>query len=122
MFRELSLTRSEGITDISGHIFQGSNNDIQEPAIAAGSFFGVDIFINVNEGLFRLNQENTAEPAITQGEPEVSEDGLVYTFKLRKANWHDGNPVTADDFVFAWQWAIDHETGSSYEPYMIAGL
>ncbi len=31
---------------------------------------------------------------------EVSEDGLNYTFTIHDANWHDGQPVTADDIVF----------------------
>ena len=33
----------------------------------------------------------------------TSADGLVWTFKLRDALWSDGVPVTAADFVFAWQ-------------------
>ncbi len=33
----------------------------------------------------------------------TSPDGLVWTFKLRDAKWSDGRPVTAEDFVFAWQ-------------------
>ena len=33
----------------------------------------------------------------------ISEDGLVYTFKLRDAQWSNGTPVTANDFVFAWR-------------------
>jgi len=33
----------------------------------------------------------------------TSPDGLVWTFKLRDAKWSDGQPVTADDFVFAWR-------------------
>ncbi|WKA53735.1 peptide ABC transporter substrate-binding protein [Planococcus shixiaomingii] len=80
-----------------------------------------NILNNVNEGLFRLNQENIAEPAIAEGEPEISADGLTYTFKLRDANWSDGTPVTANDFVFAWQRAVDPETGSPYGPYMMGG-
>ena len=32
---------------------------------------------------------------------ETSADGLTYTFKLRDANWHDGQPVTANDIVFS---------------------
>ncbi|MDN7241481.1 peptide ABC transporter substrate-binding protein [Planococcus sp. N028] len=87
----------------------------------AGDVAAFNMLINVNEGLYRLNQENTAEPAIAEGEPEVSDDGLVYTFKLRNANWSDGTPVTAHDFVFAWQRAIDPGTGSPYGPYMMAG-
>jgi ABC-type transport system substrate-binding protein len=34
----------------------------------------------------------------------VSSDGLQYLFMLREgARWSDGAPLTADDFVFAWQ-------------------
>lgn len=76
---------------------------------------------NAGEGLYRLDQENTAIPAMASGEPEISEDGLNYTFTLRDANWSDGSPVTAHDFVFAWQRAADPETGSTYGPYMMAG-
>ncbi|WP_271853861.1 peptide ABC transporter substrate-binding protein [Planococcus maritimus] len=76
---------------------------------------------NAGEGLYRLDQQNTAIPAMASGEPEISEDGLTYTFTLRDANWSDGSPVTAHDFVFAWQRAADPETGSTYGPYMMAG-
>jgi oligopeptide transport system substrate-binding protein len=80
-----------------------------------------NILNNVNEGLYRLNKENMAEPAMAESEPEISEDGLTYTFKLRDANWSDGTPVTAQDFVFAWQRAVDPATGSPYGPYMMGG-
>ena len=33
----------------------------------------------------------------------ISDDGLVYTFKLRENYWSNGDPVTADDFVFSWR-------------------
>lgn len=82
---------------------------------------GFLVLTNVNEGLYRLNQDNIAEPAIAESEPEISEDGLTYTFKLRDSNWSDGTPVTAHDFVFAWQRAIDPATGSPYGPYMMSG-
>ncbi len=45
---------------------------------------------------------------------EVSEDGMVYTFHLRDAKWSDGEPVTAQDFEFAWQRAIKVETAAPY--------
>ncbi|MBO7668435.1 MAG: hypothetical protein J6T26_08240, partial [Firmicutes bacterium] len=39
---------------------------------------------------------------------DVSEDGLTYTFHLREGVcWSDGSPVTAGDFVFAWQRLVD---------------
>jgi len=42
----------------------------------------------------------------------VSPDGLEWTFHLRKADWSDGTPVTADDVVFAIQRQVDPKTGS----------
>ena len=46
---------------------------------------------------------------------EVSDDGLVYTFKLRDdAKWSNGDPVTADDFVFSYRRIMSAETGAKY--------
>ena len=83
---------------------------------------GFDLLGNTNEGLYRLNQENVAVPAIAEAEPTISEDGLVYTFKIRDAKWSDGSPVTAGDFEFAWKRAMNPDTASEYGPYMMAGV
>lgn len=45
----------------------------------------------------------------------VSEDGTVYTFKLRPDGaWSDGSPVTADDFVYSWRRVQNPATGARY--------
>src|SRR5258707_13161024 len=45
----------------------------------------------------------------------VSDDGKVYTFKLRKdAVWSDGSPVTADDFVYSFHRLEDPATAAEY--------
>ena len=45
----------------------------------------------------------------------VSDDGTVYTFKLREnAKWSDGSPVTADDFVFSFTRVEDPKTAAGY--------
>ncbi|MCL6570609.1 MAG: peptide ABC transporter substrate-binding protein [Bacillus sp. (in: Bacteria)] len=67
------------------------------------------VLTNINEGLYRLGQEHNPEPAMAS-EDQVSEDGLVHTFTIRKANWSNGSPVTADDFVYAWK-RVFNETG-----------
>lgn len=51
----------------------------------------------------------------------VSEDGLVYTFTLRDANWSDGVAVTAGDFVYAWQRIVNPETAADYG-YILDGI
>ncbi|MDE3269401.1 MAG: peptide ABC transporter substrate-binding protein [Pseudomonadota bacterium] len=46
---------------------------------------------------------------------EISEDGLTYTFKLRKnLKWSDGVKLTAHDFVYSWRLALDPKTASEY--------
>ncbi|MEK4522848.1 peptide ABC transporter substrate-binding protein [Psychrobacillus sp. FSL W7-1457] len=103
------------------NLIMGSEIPTLDSALVTDSV-GFDLLNNVNEGLYRLNQENVAVPAISDGEPTVSEDGLVYTFKLRDANWSDGTPVTANDFEFAWKRAMNPDTASEYGPYMMEGV
>jgi len=78
------------------------------------------------EGLmkFTTSEEPGIEPELVPGqaaeEPTVSEDGLTYTFKLRDdIFWSDGEPVTANDFVYAWQRIVNPATASDYS-YIIA--
>ncbi len=74
---------------------------------------GSTVMNNVMEGLYRLNLKNEPELAMAAEVPTISEDGLTYTFKIREdANWSNGEPVTANDFVFAWRRLVNPETGS----------
>jgi len=55
------------------------------------------------------------EPGTAKAMPELSTDGLTYTFNLRDdAKWSDGKPVTAQDFVYGWRRAMLTETASDY--------
>lgn len=52
----------------------------------------------------------------------TNEDGTVtYTFTLRDANWSDGQPVTANDFVYGWRRLVDPATASDYG-YILDGI
>jgi len=54
--------------------------------------------------------------------PNISSDGLVYTFTLRDdAKWSDGVSVKAEDFVYSWQRLVDPKTGSDYG-YILDGV
>ena len=77
---------------------------------------------NVNEGLYRQDQDNNFIPGVAEGEPEVNEDGTEFTVKLKEGlTWSNGTPLTANDFVYAWQRAIDPATASTYGGYMMDG-
>ena len=75
---------------------------------------GSNVIVNAFEGLMILNDKNEAEPAAAESY-EVSDDGLVYTFKLREnGKWSDGEPVTANDFYYAWMRGMDKATAAEY--------
>jgi oligopeptide transport system substrate-binding protein len=77
---------------------------------------------NTNEGLYRIDENQEPVPGMADGEPEANEDGTEYTIKIKEdAKWSNGEPVTANDFVFAWQRALNPDTGSEYGPYMMMG-
>lgn len=72
---------------------------------------------SVLEGLYQLDGAGNTIPGMAVKE-KISEDGKVHTFTLRDAKWSDGQPVTANDFVFAWRRLANPKTASEYA-YMI---
>lgn len=64
-----------------------------------------DMFI----GLFTEDEAAKPIPGVAESWT-VSDDKLTWTFKLRPMNWSDGEPVTADDFVFTFQRLFDPKT------------
>lgn len=67
----------------------------------------------ITEGLTR-NTAGDVKPGIAESWDE-SEDGLTYTFHLRKdAKWSDGEPITAADFEYSWKRLVNPETASPY--------
>jgi len=82
-----------------------------DPALtqdATSASYIVEIF----SGLVTLNQDLEVVPDIAESW-ELSDDGTIYTFHLRDdVMFHDGKPVTAQDFKYAIQRACDPATGS----------
>ncbi|MFK9095292.1 peptide ABC transporter substrate-binding protein [Bacillus salipaludis] len=76
----------------------------------------------VNEGMYRLDADQKVVPAGAEAMPEYNAEKTELTIKLRKdAKWSNGDPVTAHDYVFAWQRAINPDTASEYGPYFMSG-
>lgn len=76
---------------------------------------------NTMEGLYRYDKKQV-KPAISTKVVKPTDNGLKYTFPLRKdAKWSNGDPVTADDFVFAWRRTVNPETKSQYA-YIYEGI
>ncbi|MGE5542848.1 MAG: peptide ABC transporter substrate-binding protein [Bacillota bacterium] len=74
------------------------------------------------EGLTRLNG-NEVIPGVAE-KWEITENATKYVFTLRQnAKWSNGDPVTANDFVFSWKRALDPATKSeyAYQLYYVKG-
>lgn len=54
------------------------------------------------EGLTRVGPTGKVELALASSYT-VSDDGLMYTFTLKPSLWSNGEPVSADDFAYAWK-------------------
>ncbi len=66
------------------------------------------------EGLTTIDMAGRAVPGVADSWSH-SVDGLVWTFHLRpEARWSNGQPVTPQDFVFAWRREVDPKTGAPY--------
>ena len=73
-----------------------------------------EVIADYTDGLMQMDADGQAVNALAES-VDVADDGLTYTFHIRKdANWSNGEPVTAADFVFAWQRAVDPEVASEY--------
>lgn len=91
-----------------------------DPQVATdGTSF--EVIADFTDGLKQMDANGSVINALC-AEETVSEDGLTYTFKIRDdANWSNGEPVTAADFVFAWQRAADPVLASEYS-YMLSDI
>ena len=76
------------------------------------------ILISLCEGLTIPNPNPTGSDGYIPGTAEswtISDDGKEYIFKLNKnAKWSNGDPVTADDFVWSWKRILTASLGSQY--------
>lgn len=69
---------------------------------------------NLMQGLTRLDEQARIQPALAQ-HWQVLDNGRRYRFTLRpNLRWSDGQPLTTNDFVYAWQRALTPATGSQY--------
>lgn len=91
-----------------------SSIDPQVSEDVSGAAFVRDLF----EGLYNQDADGNLVPAGALSH-SVNEAGDVYTFNLRpESKWSNGDPVTAHDFVYAWQRLVDPELASPYSWFM----
>ncbi|HHT91767.1 MAG: peptide ABC transporter substrate-binding protein [Bacillota bacterium] len=98
----------------------GSDPRSVDPALASTT--NEHVLVNqLFEGLTRQGPEGIV-PGVAR-EWSFDQDTNTYTFVLRDAQFSNGDPITAEDFVYSWKRALDPRTGSeyAYQLYYIKG-
>lgn len=109
----------------SGQILYTANKSepgTLDPALAQGTHESW-ILNHLFTGLLAYDEEGNLVSGMAEM-PEISEDGLHYTFKIKDGmKWSNGDPVTAKDFEFSWLRVLDPETASvyAYQLYYVKG-
>jgi oligopeptide transport system substrate-binding protein len=97
------------------------NNMVEPESLDPGVVTGVPehrILSNLFEGLTTTDPKDLSPRPGMATSWTISKDGLVYAFTLRDAKWTDGNPVTASDFVFAWERVLSPKSGAKYAQHL----
>ena len=92
-----------------------------DPAIASETtshFFVTSLF----SGLVRISSDFSIEPDLAE-DVRVDVTGLVYTFTLRDdITFHDGTPITAEDFKYSIERAADAALNSETAPLYLGDI
>ncbi|TWK72859.1 Oligopeptide-binding protein OppA [Bacillus paralicheniformis] len=92
------------------------------PGLANDSVSG-NVLRQTFEGLTTIGKDGKPVEAAAE-KIEISKDQKTYTFTIRDgAKWSNGDPVTAEDFEYAWKWALDpkNESQYAYQLYYLKG-
>lgn len=90
----------------------GSEPESLDPALAE-SVGANNLTRDLFEGLTATDNLGKIVPGVAESWKQT--DTTTWVFKLRKnAAWSNGDPVTADDFVYSWQRFVNPKTASQY--------
>lgn len=104
-------------------IYYGNGDEPKslDPHLTTGSPDN-NIIINLFEGLISKDHATLEpQPGVAKSWT-ISEDGRVYRFQLREeARWSNGDPLTAEDFVYSWRRALTPSVPNAYA-YMMYNI
>ncbi|MGY3901529.1 peptide ABC transporter substrate-binding protein [Aeromonas lusitana] len=98
----------------------GAEPESLDPAQIRSGFPGEVVLVDLFEGLVSEDGQGKIVPAQAQ-RWETSEDGLVWRFFLRpQLKWSNGEPLVAQDFVYAWRRLLDPAQASPSAGLLLA--
>ncbi|HWC13586.1 MAG TPA: peptide ABC transporter substrate-binding protein [Actinomycetota bacterium] len=84
----------------------GLNIDLVCCTLAWGEWIRQPVF----RGAYQVQPDFTYAPDLIESEAEITEDPFTITYTIKEeAQWSDGTPITADDFVFTWETVMDEK-------------
>ncbi|NVY96285.1 peptide ABC transporter substrate-binding protein [Lactobacillus sp. DCY120] len=82
---------------------------------------GFDQASNLNDSLLYLNSKKEPVPALAE-KVTVANSGKTYTFRIRRgAQFSNGDPITAQSFVYSWRRTLNPQT-KSLHTYLFEGI
>jgi len=74
----------------------------------AGPGIHFNVVTQIHNALMEMDENTAFQPVLAEAEPEISADGLTYTFKLRQGvKFHDGVEFTSEDVKYSYEWYMD---------------
>lgn len=70
------------------------------------------------DGLTRIDKSNEGISLALAEKIEVSTDLKTYTVHLKEANWSNGDPVTSEDFLYAWKQSLSPHFNAPYANFL----
>lgn len=102
----------------------GSEPETLDPALAESvpaNAIARDLF----EGLTATNNSGDIVPGVAESWKQVNPTTWVFTLR-KNALFSNGDPITADDFVYGWRRYLDPKTASQYAttfaPFILNGM
>lgn len=119
---DADATESEGGDEVAEEQVLNINIKTEPPSLHPGIATDTTsnaVLSQVFEGLTRLDPNGEPQPAMAS-EIDVSDDKLTYTFTLRDdIVWTNGDPVTAEDFEYAWKWVLNPDNADTDYAYQL---
>jgi ABC-type transport system substrate-binding protein len=115
-----SAAAKGGLTDTLRQANRPANH--LNPAFTGGGNGATVLISMMWEGLVRRDPTNSANYLPGAAEKwDISDDGLTYTFHLRSgAKWTNGDPLTADDFVWSYQYYYSPDLAKQGNQYPVS--
>ncbi|MFZ5617321.1 MAG: peptide ABC transporter substrate-binding protein [Pseudomonadota bacterium] len=104
-----------GAAEAETTLHRGNGSEIEslDPA-KQETIAGLHVVLDAFEGLTDVGPDGDVTGRVAE-RWEISADGKTYVFHLRaNAKWSNGDPITAEDYVYSWIRALDPKTKSPF--------